>query len=208
MSKFQFRKRLKLAPGLSLNISKKGLGLSAGPKGLKASVSAQGRLTGSAGIPGSGISYRKTLNRSGKPVEDTSAGTTHFASKMEYIAIHGTVFKKGELKRTYIALCLLYISIVTSFLLFAMQSGLIFAKVSTLLSSTSYVLTIILFVLGFIEQTKNRRIWNERIQEHLEVCDHFDSQELTAEVKVCPMCAEDVKFAAKKCRFCQHIFDN
>ena len=28
------------------------------------------------------------------------------------------------------------------------------------------------------------------------------------EFKNCPMCAEQVRFAAKKCRYCQHIFEN
>jgi len=59
VSKFQLRKRKKIAKGISLNISKKGLGVSAGPKGLKVSRSATGQVSGSLGIPGSGLSYRK-----------------------------------------------------------------------------------------------------------------------------------------------------
>ena len=110
MSKFQFRKRVKLAPGFSLNVSKKGLGLSAGPKGLKTSISAQGRITGSAGIPGSGISYRKTLSGSSSGTSSEGGYETfseNVSNNTEYIAIHGTVFQKGELKKTFIVLAFL-----------------------------------------------------------------------------------------------------
>lgn len=44
MSKFQFRRRMKITKGISLNVSKRGLGVSAGPKGLKVSRSATGAL--------------------------------------------------------------------------------------------------------------------------------------------------------------------
>jgi hypothetical protein len=206
MSKFQFRKRVKLAPGFSLNVSKKGLGLSAGPKGLKTSISAQGRITGSAGIPGSGISYRKTLSGSSNGTSSEGGYETfseNVSNKAEYIAIHGTVFQKGELKKTFIVLTFLFLFCIASPLVFV-QSQI--EDVPKLISYPVYIVTFALFVLSFKEQGKNRRIWNERVQKHLAECKHLEFEEVE-ELKICPMCAEDVKFAAKKCRFCQHVFE-
>jgi hypothetical protein len=33
------------------------------------------------------------------------------------------------------------------------------------------------------------------------------TQDSSEEFKNCPMCAEQIRFAAKKCRFCQHLFN-
>jgi hypothetical protein len=49
---FGFRKRKKLLPGLTLNISKRGLGLSAGRRGATVSRSARGRKQVSLGWKG------------------------------------------------------------------------------------------------------------------------------------------------------------
>ena len=56
----RFRKSIKIAPGVRLNIGKKSVGISAGVKGARVSVNSSGRVTKSVGIPGTGLSYVKT----------------------------------------------------------------------------------------------------------------------------------------------------
>lgn len=57
---FRFRKSIGLGPGVRLNLSKSGLGVSVGTRGLRYSVNMAGRTFSSAGIPGTGLSYAKT----------------------------------------------------------------------------------------------------------------------------------------------------
>lgn len=54
---FRFHRSFKLAPGIRMTVTPKGLGVSAGSGGAKLSVHSSGRVTGTAGIPGSGLSY-------------------------------------------------------------------------------------------------------------------------------------------------------
>ena len=54
-----FRKSIKLLPGVKLNLSKGGVSLSGGVKGLRASINTKGQVTGTAGIPGTGVYYTK-----------------------------------------------------------------------------------------------------------------------------------------------------
>lgn len=54
----RFRRRVTIAPGLSLNISKTGIGMSAGPRGAKIGVGPRG-VHRSVGIPGTGLHYRE-----------------------------------------------------------------------------------------------------------------------------------------------------
>ncbi len=56
------RRSMKIAPGIRLNFSNRGMGMSVGTRGVHISTSATGRRTFSAGIPGTGIRYRETLS--------------------------------------------------------------------------------------------------------------------------------------------------
>jgi hypothetical protein len=56
----RFRRTLKLAPGVRINVTKTGVGVRVGPRGLGLSAHSSGRVTAGAGIPGSGLYYQQT----------------------------------------------------------------------------------------------------------------------------------------------------
>lgn len=56
----RFRKSLKVAPGVKLNLNKKSASVTFGGKGAHYTVNSKGKKTVSAGIPGTGISYVST----------------------------------------------------------------------------------------------------------------------------------------------------
>lgn len=68
----RFRKSVKIAPGVRLNISKKSVGVSAGVKGYRKSINSSGRVTTSIGTPVAGVSYVKTENLKSKKNKATS----------------------------------------------------------------------------------------------------------------------------------------
>ena len=63
---FRLQRRVKIAPGLTLNISKRGLGLSAGPRGAKVSIGQRGTRE-TVGIPGTGMRYEVRQDRHKSP---------------------------------------------------------------------------------------------------------------------------------------------
>ncbi len=58
---FRFQRRIKILPGLRLNVSKTGISWTVGTRGASV-TSRDGNLTGNAGLPGTGISYRKRID--------------------------------------------------------------------------------------------------------------------------------------------------
>lgn len=56
----RFRKSIKIAPGVKLNVNKKSVGMSIGGKGCTYSLNSSGRRTTTVGISGTGLSYSQT----------------------------------------------------------------------------------------------------------------------------------------------------
>lgn len=68
---FSFRKRKKILPGVTLNISTKSIGVRVGGKNAGVSVNSKRGARASASIPGTGVSVSQQLSgRSSKSTED------------------------------------------------------------------------------------------------------------------------------------------
>ncbi len=61
---FRFWRRIKIAPGITLNLSKSGGSLSFGPRGAKLTVGPRGKRV-TTGIPGTGLFYTSTFSNKG-----------------------------------------------------------------------------------------------------------------------------------------------
>lgn len=57
----RFRRSIKIAPGVRLNVTKTGIGATFGGKGARYSVHSSGRRTVGVGLPGTGSYYQKTI---------------------------------------------------------------------------------------------------------------------------------------------------
>ena len=73
MGSFRFTKRIKILPGLTLNLNKQSVSLTTGVRGAHATINSKGYRTLSAGIPGTGLSYRDTRKVGGTKPTTTKA---------------------------------------------------------------------------------------------------------------------------------------
>lgn len=78
----RYRKSIKIAPGVRLNVNKNSVGVSAGVKGLRYSVNSKGQTTKTVGVPGTGLSYVETSRwkKSTSPRRAADANTAAQAS--------------------------------------------------------------------------------------------------------------------------------
>ncbi len=75
---FRFRRSMKILPGVRLTVGKSSVGISAGVRGARVSLNSSGRVTTSAGIPGSGLYW--TESKSLKKKKTKSKGPRSVSS--------------------------------------------------------------------------------------------------------------------------------
>jgi hypothetical protein len=71
---FRFQRRIRIAPGMRLNLSKSGIGGSMGRTGLRLGLDAKRRKYFSVGLPGTGLSYRTFFGRPVTPATMKKVG--------------------------------------------------------------------------------------------------------------------------------------
>lgn len=81
---FRFRKSLKIAPGVKLNLNKKSAGITFGGKGFHYTMNSKGKRTTSMGIPGTGLSY--TSSSGGKSSSKRNKTSNSKSTNNNYIA--------------------------------------------------------------------------------------------------------------------------
>ena len=86
----RYRKSIKLAPGVKLNVGTKSVGVSVGGKGFRKSINSNGRVTTSVSIPGTGLSSitTETLGKTSK--KTTTGGRTSAHSNTDSNIVYTT----------------------------------------------------------------------------------------------------------------------
>lgn len=70
----RFRKSIKILPGVKLNLGTKGASVSVGKRGMHYTMHTSGRKTVSVGLPGTGLSYVKTIGSGSKKSSKPKTG--------------------------------------------------------------------------------------------------------------------------------------
>lgn len=107
------RRTRQIVPGVRINFSKKGLGLSVGPKHAKISMSPGRRITTNVGIPGTGIRYTKVVNvkQQSRANKKAAQGNSFQVAGVDHVEL----YKPGSISSYLIALSFLGMAISFAF---------------------------------------------------------------------------------------------
>jgi hypothetical protein len=89
----RFQRRIKILPGLRLNVSKTGISWTVGTRGASVN-SMDGKLTGNVGLPGTGLSYQKRLGfpDSDPTIQDPPALHRRSGTETPFVQCNCTIF--------------------------------------------------------------------------------------------------------------------
>jgi hypothetical protein len=94
-----FRKSFKIAPGVRLNVSSRGVGASVGVKGLRYSVNSRGQRRTTASLPGTGLSYTSTSGGNSRSSGNRNYRTASYQRQSELNRLQKEREKLQELQR-------------------------------------------------------------------------------------------------------------
>ena len=86
---FRFQKRIKVLPGVTINLSKSGASTSIGTRGAHVNIGKRG-VKGTVGLPGTGISYSETVGKP-EPGAADQAGAASGGISMGALLVAGIV---------------------------------------------------------------------------------------------------------------------
>jgi hypothetical protein len=73
----RFQRRIRVLPGLRINLSKSGFGVSVGGRGAHVGITARGQTYTSIGLPGSGLSWREYQHKPAPKCDQCAPGHLH-----------------------------------------------------------------------------------------------------------------------------------
>jgi hypothetical protein len=91
----RFQRRIRIAPGVRLNLSKSGVGVSVGRTGLRLGMDAKRKKYFSVGLPGSGLSYRTFFGRPVTPETLKRIGYAVIATAPCFSVLFFFIIQKG-----------------------------------------------------------------------------------------------------------------
>lgn len=88
---WRFNKRVKLAPGITLNIGKRGVSASVGPRGAKTTVGTTGRHHTTVGLPGTGLSATHVHKRARRDCPGQTQEASRASALVVAVAVVGAL---------------------------------------------------------------------------------------------------------------------
>jgi hypothetical protein len=97
----RFQRRIKVFPGVHLNLSRSGVGVSVGGRGAHIGVTARGQRYTSVGLPGTGLSWREYQHKPPAPhrCDLCGPGHVHVYGGLALLLIGAAVLVMGIISR-------------------------------------------------------------------------------------------------------------